>query len=223
MADHHDLDPSKFEPEAIRLNLMVASLYIFVFELLRLTIVEGVKAYFLFQGTYSDEQIDEIRALASQYRDLGFDADADRTESGLHDYHQQLERFKEAVGTRYESAPNHLLVPCAKWLASNGVLSNDDVGWVSSIRDHRNAIAHEIHNFLFGMNIDVDFDLLAKAREVLRNVGLFWFRNDLHFDASTGGETDIEAIPDEDVFSGKEAFLQMAIDAVRSYADQLAD
>ncbi|MCI0773335.1 MAG: hypothetical protein J4N76_09955 [Chloroflexi bacterium] len=213
----HILDPEKIDSDALKLNLMISSLYLFTFELLRLSMVGGVKGHFLLQGEYSPDEINELKELDSKMKDLG----EDLGESAFEVYQSQLDRFNEAVGMEYDTPDNHLLLPCANWLRANNVVSADDVATVGRIRDHRNQIAHEMPSFLFESGHDVDVDLLTQTREILRKVDLFWFRMDIHFDPTTLEEIDTSEIPDEEVFSGRDAFLALASSAVSEYAKQV--
>jgi hypothetical protein len=216
-ADLEDL--GKLEPDALRLNMMITSLYLFAFELLRLSIVAGVKDHFLPQGEYSQAEIDGLKELDSKMREVSATA-AEEGASPLQAYLDQLTTFEESIGRRYNTPENHLLLPCAQWLKDNDVISEEDVLAVGRIRDHRNQLAHEMPTYLFQAGHDPDVDLLAQVGQILRKVDLFWFRMDLHFDPATLEEIDTSHIPDEEVFSSREAFLSLASNAVIEYAQQ---
>ena len=214
------VDLGKIDPDALRLNMMISSLYLFAFELLRLSIVGGVKRQFVPMGEYSTDEIDGMKDLDSKMKDLGNELGEDFGESGFQIYLNQLGEFEESVGMQFDTQENHLLLPCARWLQGNGVISDEELASVEQIRDHRNRLAHEMPKFLFQSGHDVDIDLLIRTREVLRKFDLFWFRTDIHFNLTTLDEIDTSQIPDEEVFSGRDAFLDMASIAVTEFAKQ---
>ena len=89
------------------------------------------------------------------------------------------------------------------------------------IRKHRHSIVHEIYNYLFTSNFDVDIELFNRARDILAKIDSFWFSLDIPIDPQTGDEIDTTEINIDEVFSGREAFLSLSIDAVLEYVKKI--
>jgi hypothetical protein len=218
--DHFNL--GKMDPDIIRLNMMLSSLYILGYELLRLSIVKGVKDFFVPQGEYSSEQIEEMKALDMRMSYLSEQMGQDLGQSGLETYLNQLNEFEQAVGKKFSTQENHLLLPCSRWLQAEGVITEADVEDISRIRDHRNEVIHETPRLLSDSGHNVDASLFVRACEILRKIDLFWFHNDVHLDPSTWEEIDTSQVPDEEILSGREAFLSLASRVVVEFADRFS-
>lgn len=143
-----------FNPERIRSKLLLASLYLTAFEMLRNSIVERIKNFFVF------------------YPGKGENAEQIRT--------SMLNEYKQEVGAKYSDRDNFKLIPSCKWLQKNGVLSEEDIDEIKKIRDHRNSLAHELPELILSEDdVIVNLELFMHIREILRKVEVFWIRVDM--------------------------------------------
>ncbi|MBL1193998.1 MAG: hypothetical protein D8M60_06530 [Chloroflexi bacterium] len=190
--------------------MMIFSLYIFAFELLKAAIVNGVKSEFV-DWEYSKEQLQELKNDDSPMGKLAYEG-----------YANNLTEFEQAIGEKYNTPDNYLLIPCATWLKNNEAISSNEVNVIMEIRNHRNQIAHEMPKFLFDSEHNLDLELFAHVRDILSKIDLFWFRMDIHFNPETWEELDSTEISDNEVISTREAFLHLASRAVEEYAKEIA-
>lgn len=217
------LHPLKFsQPERIRLNLMMASVYLAAFEMLKLSIVDGVESHFMQGMEYDEGELEELAELEKKEADLARELGTDYGPGPLTRYRELVASYEKEVDVRYSFSDAAKLVPSAKWLLAGGVLSEDDLPLVSAIRDHRNQLAHELPSLLLGEAMEVDFDMFAALRSLLRKVDLHWFRSDIALDPRTWTEIDTTGIPDDEIYSGREAMLQIIISALTEYVNSLA-
>lgn len=167
-----------FSPERIRLNLVLASLYLTAFEVLRNSIVEHIKDFFvIYPGT--GDNAERIRG-------------------------RMLNQYEQEVGVNFSSPDNYKLIPSCRWLQKNGVLSQEEIDEIKEIRDHRNSLAHNLPELILSEDaLIVNLERFKHIREILRKVELFWIRVDMDIkgideDVSdeniSGGESILDVI-----------------------------
>jgi hypothetical protein len=139
------------DSERIRLNLLLASLYLAAFEVLKSSIIDRIEEFFVhYPGTGSDAE--ELHA-------------------------RWTSKYEQEVGKKYSALSHFKLIPSCKWLQKNGVLDEEEIGEIRGIRDHRNNIAHDLPELIFSEDfLVVDLDRFVRIRELLGKVELFWTR-----------------------------------------------
>ena len=60
------------------------------------------------------------------------------------------------------------------WFQQTGVISQDDLDKINDIRCHRNAIAHEMIDFISDAGSSIDANLIAKLFTILRKIDTWW-------------------------------------------------
>ena len=181
------------EAEAIRLNLLLASLYISSFELLKSSIIDIPKNFFV-----PDPDTDNQAWLE-----------------------RQTDHYRDEIGVDYSGPDGYKLIPSCRWFQNMGAIENAEVEEIRRIRDHRNELAHELHIILFSGNLAIDVYQFVRITELLRQIELFWFRHgEPQFDLETGDIIDADQIHDEEFVSGKEAVLQLITSAALEYLEQ---
>lgn len=89
----------------------------------------------------------------------------------------------------------HRFDACCRWLVGMGAI--DDVGLqtLQRIREHRNAIAHELPRYIGDPAFEVDMDLLHLTRYYVGVLGRFWGGIELETDPSEDAEpTEVMSI-----------------------------
>lgn len=202
------LDANKMlDSENIRITLLYASLYLSAFELLRSSLIEDTKSFFVIldrQDIDTMKSIDGVLELETVNKLKG-------------EIRNQIAEYEQAVQIKYNAPEQHALVPSCNWLQSMGALSENDVADIKKIRDQRNQIAHNMPKVLFADGISLDVDLFTRIREILRKLSLFWARQQLHFNLETLEELDISQVKDDDIWSGREVLLQVMIESFNEY------
>lgn len=102
---------------------------------------------------------------------------------------------------------------CCYWLIEQGALSEGDLLSLDEIHQHRKDIAHRLPHFLVDTSYEVRPDLLMAVREYIRKIDVWFAKNDVLIDLSTG---DIVEMPEqeEEIRSGKMAFFDLMLQAV---------
>jgi hypothetical protein len=84
-----------------------------------------------------------------------------------------------------------------------GAFSEADVQAAQAIREHRNALTHELPSFLIYPEAAIDLSLFLEANRLIAALGTFWGR----ILVDTDPQFDID-MPDEDIQSGTMMMLQ---------------
>ena len=94
--------------------------------------------------------------------------------------------------------PKDTMHASSLWLQRNGALDENDVADIQRVREHRNAIAHEIPKFIADADHNVELDLLQTIQRLIAKVDRWWIRNvhmtvDPQFDGVEVEESDIQS------------------------------
>lgn len=150
-----------FDAETLQTNLLLASLYLTAYELLKTALVDRPRSFFTL-GLIDE---DEKSVFSKEYNDV----------------------------KRLHKDP--LMAACL-WLNQLEALSDENISEIRLIRQHRNQIAHELPNFLFDPELEINVGHLLSIRCLLRKVGIWWARN---VDMLTNPEFDNAEVSDEDI------------------------
>lgn len=206
------IDSSKvFTPNILRINLLLSSLYLTSFEILKTAIIEGVKDFFIYQEPSSDDNLKEsLRAI-----------DPSLVEHFQDSYQEEVNEYEKEVGIKLDDRDKLGLIPSCKWLQRQGVLSEEEVEEIRKIRDHRNEIAHELPELLVGEGFDIQLEHFQRIRTLIHKVDVFGARNEVFFDMSTLDEVDVQDVPDDQIVSGRDAILTLITNTVVDYLNEL--
>jgi hypothetical protein len=209
------LDPDKFlSRDRIKVGLLLSSLYLAAFEILKIAIIEGIKDQFVF--------LDEPKPpdeLAPKIKDS---TDVDIATPAIENYRKQIVEYEQQVKVKkFEERDQNGLIPSCEWLRDMGVLDQAEVEDVIRIRKHRNEIAHELPSVLVGKGFEVDLEFLSQIRSILKKIETFYAQSDLLLDPVTFEEIILDNDQLENLQSSRQIMLDQVIDAVREYLDQL--
>jgi hypothetical protein len=206
------IDSAKlFSAEILRTNLLLASLYLTSYEILKIAVIEGVKDFFVYQEPISDD--DEKEMLKS--------LDPSLVERFRESYQEEVNEYETEVGINIYDRDRLGLFPSCKWLQKQGALSEEEVEEIRQIRDHRNEIAHELPELLVGEGFDIQLEPFQRIRKLLHKVDVFWVRNDVMFDANTFDEVDIQNVSGDEIVSSRDAILTLITNTVLDYLNEI--
>lgn len=206
------IDSAKlFTPEILRTNLLLSSLYLTSFEILKVAIIEGVKDFFIYQTPITNDEEKEL--LKS--------VDPKLVERFRASYKNEVNDYEKEIGIRIDDRDKLGLIPSCKWLQRQDALSEEEVDEIKLIRDHRNEIAHELPGLLIGEGFDIQLEHFQRIRTLLRKIDVFWARNDVMFDANTLDEVDIQDVSDDEIVSIRGAMLSLITDTVVEYLNEI--
>lgn len=168
----------------IKRNLLVASLFVTSFEMLKTSIQDRIKAFLCFDSKFNDEGELEYE-ISEDYRI------------------QILEREIRNID-RKKYRDFHLFYSSCLWLKENNVIDENDILELQNIRKHRNLIAHNPVKLLVDDNTDINIGLLNKAQELLTRIEKWWI---IEFEIPVNPDFDGREINEEEVSSGTAIFL----------------
>lgn len=175
-----------FNPERLRMNLLLTSLYLTAFEVLTNTIIQRTDDFFVSitnDFPHSPKEHQQLRA-------------------------RMTNEYKQEVGVKFSTPANHKLVPSCQWLQINGVLNAEDIDEIKEIRNHRNSLAHDLPELVLSdVDLVVNLEHFMRIRELVRKIQLFWIRIDMTIEGIT------EDVSDEDI-SGGWSVLDLIISTV---------
>ncbi len=207
-AEPFTLDANKFlNPETMRINLLLSSLYLAAYEILKATIIEGVKKTVIYLPEPNENAILTLKGTmpADEFQAI-YDANITL-------YKKLIKEYERAVGVQFEQRDRFGLIPSCNWLKKEGILSEQDIETIRKIRNHRNHIAHELPSLLISKGFDVDLGYLEQIINILRKVEPFFARIDADIPAD---------VPDESIMSGGQLILDMVWNAVTEYLQELS-
>jgi len=206
------LDPKKFlSADRIRINLLLTSLYLTAFEILKNSIIEGTRDFFIEERQMADE---EVQKWKNALNDEDFQ---DIVGGAQRRYIKEADKYIEEIGIKPTERDRRGLIPSSQWLQKMGVLEEGEIQAIRKIRDHRNEIAHELPNLLIGEDFEVDLNHFQQIGEILHKVNVFWARSTLLFDPTTWEEIDVRDVPDDSILSGSIIVLNEITNAVAEY------
>lgn len=135
----------------------------------------------------------------------------------LHDSGKFRRRYESeviALDSESEGRPSAFKASSI-WLKNAGVLGEEDVQALDSIRTHRHELAHELLVFIGYPDWDIDIDLFGRAITILRKLHRFWIEVELSAGGFVSPEGDEILVDDPDEVAPLSLqLLQMCLDAV---------
>ena len=211
--DEFQLDPQKLlDPRRVRLNLMLASLYLTAFETLKLAVIEEPYKFLVIALEITDE------SYAWYVRELGQDK-ADRIRD---QYQAKVQEYEKELGISADKRHQIGLIPSCQWLERMEALDPNDTEDVRRIRDHRNQIAHKLPYLLSGKDLEIDLALLARSRQLIAKIDKFWMQSEpMLMDLQTGKELDPTELTEGEIYSGRLVVLDKLMSTVVEYIEEL--
>lgn len=167
-------DWEKFlDADEMKSNLIRASLYLFSYELLKNTIVDKIKDFYM----------------------TGFD------ENGF----IYSKEYKEKVANRKVDGKQNIFLSSLHWLEEIGAITKNDISEISSIREMRNTVAHQIDKILTDSEFNIDSYKEEKMFDYIDKIERWWIRE---VEIPTNPNYDGEEIPDEGILPGKIIFCK---------------
>jgi hypothetical protein len=136
-----------FDQKRLRQNLLLGALYLATFEMLKTIVVGDLIGFFCF-GDY-DQDGNPLRT------------DRYRAELVRFGFKQHRDEYKAAC----------------LWLKHMEAIEDEEYTRLLAIRAHRNQIAHELPTVLLDAKLEVNVDLLVKARNLIHQLDRWWFEN----------------------------------------------
>jgi hypothetical protein len=101
-----------------------------------------------------------------------------------------------------------MLVASCLWLQNQGAISSQEVKLILQIRDHRNAIVHELPRLIATTELKVDERLLESLNELATKISRWWA---LEVDVPTNPDLDHVEVKEENVRTGLMMFMQVVM------------
>ena len=115
------------------------------------------------------------------------------------------ERHAEKVLALY---PKDLFRASCLWFLERGAINDADVAEIQAIRDHRNALAHELPSFIADADRQLEASRLERIRSLVAKIDLWWVRE---IEIPLNPDFDGRDIPDEKIGLPLVAFFDMVL------------
>lgn len=134
-------------------NLIVSSLYLSAFEILKISIVDDVKGFF------SQINGKELVLNEEEYGEKVLKLD---------------KNAKKRLNQGKNITPYMELNASCLWLKKMDAINKSEIDEIHKIRRHRNEIAHELPKLLIDSTLDVNIEYLLKIKELLNKIDNWW-------------------------------------------------
>lgn len=95
------------------------------------------------------------------------------------------------------------------WLKGMSAIDDADVANADRVREHRNALAHKLQDFLLAANSEIDLGLLEILCKLVAKIDRWWIRE---VEMTTNPDLeDQQDVADEDITSGTMFFLSLML------------
>ncbi len=182
-------------PATIKKNLLVASLFVTAFEMLKSSIEDKIRG-FLCEVTGFNEKGEITTTVTPAYREAILD--------------------RNIVEVTNKKSDFQIFYASCLWFKDIEAITEDDVTDLQAIRQHRNLIAHQPVRLLVDDAVEVNLELLKKAHDLLNKIDKWWI---LEIEIPTNGEYDANySIDESNVDSGMTLllnyFMEVASDEI---------
>lgn len=144
---------SLLNPNQTKQNLLVASLVLAGFELLKTTIEDRVKAFLCKVKIKENGKLEYIMTQ---------------------DYKSEVSERKIPGIDKKRHKDYHLFYSSCLWLKEMKAINEKDIDDLEKIRKQRNDIAHNLVNLLIDDDSNINFDLLKKIQQLLLKIEKWW-------------------------------------------------
>jgi hypothetical protein len=170
-------------PILIKRNLLIASLFITSFEILRNTIIDKIKGFLCLNLEINNNGLNNFK-ISKEYKK------------------QILERNIPFVNKKNKDY--HLFISSCLWLKDNNIINENDMDDLEKIRNHRNKIAHEPLKLLVDDNVNINLELLNKSKELLAKIEKRWI---IYFELTLNSEFDSQIVNEDNIYPGLTIFV----------------
>lgn len=182
-------------PATIKKNLVVASLFVTAFEMLKSSIEDKIRG-FLCEVTGFNEKGEITTKVTPAYREAILDRNILEVSNKKSDF--------------------QIFYASCLWFKDMEAITEADVTDLQAIRKHRNLIAHQPVRLLVDDAIDINLELLKKAHDLLNKIDKWWI---LEIEIPTSGEYVADhSIDESNVDSGMTLllnyFMEVASDEI---------
>ncbi|WP_324680949.1 hypothetical protein [Hymenobacter sp. GOD-10R] len=142
------------DPATIKRNLMIASLFVTAFEMLKSSVEDKIKGLLCEITGFDDEKGTVKTKVTPTYRAAILDRDI-----------PEITNKKSDFQVFYASC---------LWFQDSGAITEEEVKDLQAIRKHRNLITHNPVRLLVDDAVDVNLELLRKAHHMLNKIDKWW-------------------------------------------------
>jgi hypothetical protein len=104
--------------------------------------------------------------------------------------------------------PKDLFRASCLWFLEQGAINDADVAEIEAIRDHRNALAHELPSFIADADRQLEASRLERIRSLVAKIDLWWVRE---IEIPLNPDFDGRDIPDDEIGLPLVAFFDMVL------------
>jgi hypothetical protein len=119
----------------------------------------------------------------------------------------------ETIDPRYQTEVLRLakspLRASALWLEQNGVIDEHDMAKLDTVREHRNAIAHDLPKFISSIDAHLNVGLFQSICELVTKVDRWWIAE---VEIPTNPDYDDREIDCDGIQSGNMIFLRVLVE-----------
>lgn len=180
-----------FNQELIKSNLIISSMFVTSFEMLKSSIQERLKGFLCINSKFNEDEEIEFE-ISDDFKN------------------QVLERDIPKINRR-KYRDYHLFYSSCLWLKDNNVIDSKDLEDIEMIRKHRNLLSHNPLKLLVDENTNVNKELLKKCQKLLSKIEKWWI---LNFEIPVNPEFDGQEIKEEDVKSGRTIYLDYLMEII---------
>jgi hypothetical protein len=120
----------------------------------------------------------------------------------------RLEYEKEVKALHKKDA----FIASCLWLQNQGAITSREVELILQIREHRNAVVHELPKLIASTELQVDKRLLECLNELATKISRWWA---LEVDVPTNPDFDHVEVKEESVLTGSMMFMQVVMGVLK--------
>jgi hypothetical protein len=126
------------------------------------------------------------------------------------------ERHRDEVMALY---PKDVFHASCLWFRERGAIGTEEMDEIQAIRDHRNALAHELPSFVADADRHLEASRIERIRSLVAKIDLWWVRE---IEIPTSPDFDGRDIADTDIELPLVGFLDLVLTtAMRTDAEPL--
>jgi len=115
------------------------------------------------------------------------------------------ERHADQVLALY---PKDLFHASCLWFLKQGAINDADLAEIQAIRDHRNALAHELPSFIADADRELEASRLERIRSLVAKIDLWWVRE---IEIPVNPDFDGREVANEDIGLPLVAFFDLVV------------
>jgi hypothetical protein len=104
--------------------------------------------------------------------------------------------------------PKDVFQASCLWFRNQGAITDEDLAEIQAIRDHRNALSHELPSFIADADRQLEASRLERIRFLIARINLWWVRE---IEIPVNPDFDGRHIADEEIGLPIVAFLDLVL------------